>query len=226
MTLDDQIAALLRRQGASAAEEDLLTAEVVEHEPLEDAGANSTAYVRLATGTEAFHKPFSGVAPSTALMYGHEPARMVAVCVLRTVDGEAGSLSLRKPGEPDLDDDLAPAAPGAAAAAAFFDSLVAQQDRHFGNLLWDPDEGLGLIDHGYCLAASRAHLNAAAFVRWRWDEGREALTEWEAGALRGLLATAELHGLASILPADRAAALAARAERMLQTAAILHPGDF
>ena len=58
--------------------------------------------------------------------------------------------------------------------AAFFDSLIAQQDRHDGNWRWD-GERLTLIDHGYAFALPRAILNYSDFVVARHRHGAASL---------------------------------------------------
>ena len=51
-------------------------------------------------------------------------------------------------------------------AAAFFDSLIGQQDRHRGNYRWDAtNEKLGLIDRGFAFAhAPDQYFNRSVFV--------------------------------------------------------------
>jgi hypothetical protein len=173
MALQGQVNAILAQQGATPIEADLLTSPVVEHDAA-GGGTSETYRVRLASGTIAFHKPFTGVDVVLADDFGHEDpdqvpvneaaawrlaaalgtpvSRLVCVCVLRTIAYEPGSLSLRVPGEPWSVCDGRQAGlseiPFQAGAAAFFDSLVAQQDRHNGNFFFD-GETLGLIDHGF-----------------------------------------------------------------------------
>ena len=248
MDITDQLEALLGQQGMSAVERDLLDSDIQVYDPATTSpGINSTFYVLLAGGTEAFHKPFAGVSVSTAGMYGHEPDqvplnecfawRLVAalgapysdlapVCVLRSIHGEAGSLSLRQlgeapGGEPFLD------APEQCEAAAFFDALIAQQDRHLGNFRWDAEASrLGLIDHSYAFACPGDYVNATAFVAWRHAEAREALSERERGALTAVAESSDLLGLAELLAPARAEALRGRAEAMLRRGMILEPGEF
>jgi hypothetical protein len=95
-------------------------------------------------------------------------SRLVAPCVLREHEGEAGALSARQYGL-----SLTPApferVPEDCFAAAFFDSLIAQQDRHRGNYRWDPEnDKLGLIDHGFSFAHQPDQFfNRSVFVTWR-----------------------------------------------------------
>lgn len=141
--------------------------------PTTSPGVNATKQLELAGGTVVFHKPFSGVHVANAIAYGqtdetpplHEAAawrlavalgppwdEIVVPCVLREYAGEDGSLSPRAVGWPR---DPAPTLnPTWCFPAAFFDSLIAQQDRHGGNWRWD-GERLTLIDHGYAFALPR-----------------------------------------------------------------------
>jgi hypothetical protein len=85
--------------------------------------------------------------------------------VLREYAGEDGSLSLRASGWPR---DTAPTLnPTWCLPAAFFDSLIAQQDRHDGNWRWD-GERLTLIDHGYTFALPGAPARHCALGSGIW----------------------------------------------------------
>jgi hypothetical protein len=109
--------------------------------------------------------------------------------------------------------------------AAFFDSLIAQQDRHDGNWRWN-GERLKLIDHGYTFALPGAILNYSDFVVARHGHGAAGLLTEERDALTRLLADADLLGMARFLLSDRARALADRARLMLKRGEILHLGEF
>jgi hypothetical protein len=250
MALQGQVNAILAQQGATPIERDLLTSPVVEHDAA-GGGTSETYRVRLASGTIAFHKPFTGVDVVLADDFGHEDpdqvpineaaawrlaaalgkpvSRLVCVCVLRTIAYEPGSLSLRVPGEPWSACDGRQAGlseiPYQASAAAFFDSLVAQQDRHNGNFFFD-GETLGLIDHGFTFARPGDHLNYTNIVEWRHNYGDPTLTTWEHAALDRLLAGRDLLGLRAILHPDRAAALEDRAQRIKVIGRILRPGRY
>jgi hypothetical protein len=250
MALQGQVNAILAQQGATPIEADLLTSPVVEHDAA-GGGTSETYRVRLASGTIAFHKPFTGVDVALADDFGHEDpdqvpvneaaawrlaaalgkpvSRLVCVCVLRTIAYEPGSLSLRVPGEPWSVCDGRQAGlseiPFQAGAAAFFDSLVAQQDRHNGNFFFD-GETLGLIDHGFTFARPGDHLNYTNIVEWRHHYGDPTLTTWEHAALDRLLAGRDLLGLRAMLQPDRAAALEDRAQRIKTSGRILPPGRY
>jgi hypothetical protein len=161
--------------------------------------------------------------PCTRIAY----ARLVAPCVLREIEGEVGSLSAAQRGL-SREVEVFERVPDDCLAASFFDSLIAQQDRHRGNYRWDAaNEKLGLIDHGFAFAdRSDQYFNQSVFVAWRWETGRAALTHSEREALEGLLASGDLHGLARFLLPEEADALASRAERMLERGTILELGEF
>ncbi len=242
MTLQQQIDQLLVQQDASEFEHELVSDEVITYRSTSSPTANDTYYVRLASGIEAFHKPFSGVGVSNAMDYGHDPDQLpinecaawrtadvigspvdnlVATCVMWSFEGKAGSLSLQKRGDQNVDEVFVEA-PEQCSAAAFFDALIGQQDRHRGNYMWDYDSGeLGLFDHGYTFALPSDYVNACEFVAWRNKQGREVLTVWEEDALNKIVQSSDLCGLETILLPDRAHALQSRAEKMLNSGTIL-----
>lgn len=212
--------------------------------PTTSPGVNATKQLELAGGAIVFHKPFSGVHVANAIAYGqtdetpplHEAAswrlavalgqpwdEIVVPCVLREYADEDGSLSLRAIGWPR---DMAPTLnPTWCLPAAFFDSLIAQQDRHDGNWRWDGNQ-LTLIDHGYTFALPRAILNYSDFVVARHQHGAASLLTEERDALTRLLNDPNLLGAARFLLPDRAQALADRARLMLERGEILSPGEF
>lgn len=235
-------------QGATVVEQDLLTSPVRIYSPtVTSPGVNTTSSVLLASGREAFHKTFAGVNRTAAHAYGqgadtppvHECcawrlaialgppySELVAVAVLREINGEDGALIDRRYGTKGAAAGVAPPL-GQRLAAAFFDSLIAQQDRHVGNLRWDaPAAQLGLIDHGYAFATPGHPCNASLFVGHRHGIGHADLTSAEVVALEQLLGSPDLMGLDGILEPGRASALADRASRMLAAGNILAVGDF
>jgi hypothetical protein len=112
--------------------------------------------------------------------------------------------------------------PDQSLAAAFFDSLIAQQDRHMGNFRWDSaTQHLGLFDHGLAFALPGNEFNASCFVEWRWNTGRQALEQWELDALTALVRSHDLHGLTTMLRPDRATRLEERAHQMARLGSIL-----
>jgi hypothetical protein len=249
MNLQERVDELEAQQG-SRDEDHLIWAPIVEYEPhgTMTPGVNATYYVAFDDRREAFHKPFSGVNVPSAEFYGHHPdeppihecaawrlaralgspyARLVAPCILREIEGEVGSLSAAQRGL-SREVEIFERVPDDCLAAAFFDSLIGQQDRHRGNYRWDcGNEKLGLIDHGYAFAhRPDQYFNRSVFIEWRWDAARGDLTEAEREALEGLLASGDLHGLERFLLPEEAEALASRAERMLERGTILDLGEF
>ncbi len=245
MNIDTQIAAVKAAQGALAIEQQMLgDAFVGPPAPTSSPGVNATKRLALAGGATVFHKPFSGVNVVNALAFGQtdetpplhdavgwrlavalgDPWQgLVAPCVLREYAGDDGALSLQASGWPG---DLAPTlSPMWCSSAAFFDSLIAQQDRHADNWRWDGSR-LTLIDHGYAFARPGDILNHTDLLVARRNHGAAALLDAERRALERLLGDAGLLGIASLLLPDRAQALRARAERMLARGEVLRPGEF
>jgi hypothetical protein len=243
--IDAQIAAIRASQGARAIEQQMLgEAFAGPPAPTTSPGVNATKQLELASGAIVFHKPFSGVHVANAIAYGqtdetpllHEAAswrlavalgppwdEIVVPCVLREYAGEDGSLSLHAVGWPR---DMAPTLnPTWCVPAAFFDSLIAQQDRHDGNWRWDGNR-LTLIDHGYTFALPRAILNYSDFVMARHRHAAASLLTEERDTLTRLLSDSDLLGMERFLLPDRAQALADRARLMLQRGEILRPGEF
>jgi hypothetical protein len=243
--IDAQIAGIRESQGARAIEQQMLSeAFAGPPAPTTSPGVNATKQLELAGGAIVFHKPFSGVHVANAVAYGqtdetpplHEAAswrlavalgppwdEIVVPCVLREYAGEDGSLSLRAIGWPR---DMAPTLnPTWCLPAAFFDSLIAQQDRHDGNWRWDGEQ-LTLIDHGYTFALPGAILNYSDFAVARHGHGAAGLLTEERDALTRLLGDSDLLGMARFLLPDRVQALADRARRMLQRGEVLRPGEF
>jgi hypothetical protein len=245
MKVDGQIAAVRAAQGILAVERLMLReAFVGPPAPTSSPGVNATKRLSLSDGTTVFHKPFSGVHVANALAFGQttetpplhdavgwrlavalgEPWQsLVSPCVLREHAGEDGALSLRASGWPG---DLAPTlSPTWCSAAAFFDSLIAQQDRHADNWRWDGSR-LTLIDHGYTFARPGDVLNHTDLLVARRKHGAGALLPDEREALKRLLDDGGLLGIASLLLPDRAQALRDRAERMFARDEVLRPGEF
>jgi hypothetical protein len=106
--------------------------------------------------------------------------------------------------------------PDRARAAAFFDSLIGQQDRNGGNIRWDAGHAvLYVIDQGYAFARPGDPLNASPFVLVRGIDD-PSLDDDEIDALNRLLGSGDLLGVADALEDERAEALERRARIMLQ----------
>ena len=250
MSFQDQAQAVVNRQG-SIAENPLIVLPITSYQqhqtPNPGARPASVWHVVLDNRLEAFHKPFDDIDVALARAYGQhrrEPPihecvawrlahelgapleELVAPTVLRPRNGKWGSLCLRKAGvgqtyEPML------RRPDLAKAVGFFDALIAQQDRHLGNMRWDSgSQRLGLFDHGYAFAVPGDYFNHSAFVEWRWNAGQQRLDAWEVAALQGLLNSYELHAVAPMLAPHRAQRLEERAQLMLASGAILAKGQW
>lgn len=234
-----QIGAVTALQGSDPAEQRLLDLPVGAREEVPGGGVNETRRVALGEFSFGFHKSFVGLDDGCAIGYGqsskqqpvHEVAawqlasalgapwsKIVPPCVLRNINGVLGSLSSARPGRPY---GVPVAEQGH--AAGFFDALIGQQDRHRGNFLTTDDGQLTLIDHGFAFAKPGDRCNASTFVVARVQSDPE-LSSFERFTLKRLLANPDLFGLARVLEPDRAAALKARAERMLAAGKVL--GEF
>lgn len=194
-------------------------------------GTNTTQRVELDNGVTGYFKPCSGERRDLASGFGqdshqqsvHEAAawrlasqmgppwsEIVPPVAMREIGGEMGSFALERPGK---NMSMSPWHCPEWREAAFFDSLIGQQDRHPGNYLVAGDR-LGLIDHGYTFACPDDYRNYSWFVTKRREEC-PALTYQEREVLQRLVASPDLLGLRSILQPERAEALKLRAEKML-----------
>jgi hypothetical protein len=247
---------LVAMQGYHAKEEHLLHGTVLDYRPVNTANptANRCFEVDLwYRGQQhlGFHKPLNGINIRLARNYGHrQPEELlihegaawrlaytiggalediVAACVIRDLGPQhngVGSLCAECPGYPRSGAVLT--APGAN-EMGFFDSLIAQQDRHTGNTRWEPAaQKIGVWDHGYAFATRnwRHPCNASAFVTTRHNRGQQALTQAETAALHQLKSSGDLHGLDGALQDFRAARLEWRAEEMLSRGEILGLGEW
>lgn len=249
MDVQDRINLLLERQTAPLIEGILLTQNVVlcQRHTTANPGSNEVFFVVLDGNHQAFHKPFPGVNVPLAQLYGQDPdsvplnecaawrlasgigglvTDVVTPCILRSISGTAGSLIAHRAGMP-LTHEPFLVAPDQCRAAAFFDSLIAQQDRHMKNFRWDPHTTqLGLIDHGFAFAAPGWRFNSSSFVEWRHQADDPQLSDWELASLEQLRTSGDLHGLAGILTPEQADALDQRATRMLSSGELLPLGDW
>jgi hypothetical protein len=235
-------------QGHTPVERAGLSGRVVAKHP-QDGGTNETWQCVLSDGTVWYHKPFSGLHGQVARRFGqtealqpiHEAAAwrlaerlggpwasLVPVCVVRDVEyatsagarDELGSFAAHRAGREDGDHMAA----ASWEAAAFFDALIGQQDRHGGNYLMDGPR-LALIDHGYAFARPGDRCNSGCLQEDR-QATSPALTPVETSALSRLLASPDLLGVRRCLEPDRAAALEGRARRMLASGVVLASGDY
>lgn len=111
-------------------------------------------------------------------------------------------------------------------AVAFFDALIANQDRHFGNFRWEQTtRSIGLIDHGFSFPKSQGRFNRSEFLTRRNDDRRTQLTPAELQSLARIEATPTLGGMRFILEKEGADLLEARIQRMIRTQTILKAGE-
>jgi hypothetical protein len=240
--LIDQIRAAITTQGRTPDERDLLAGTEMTVTNVQE-GTNDTVAVTLSTGAVGFHKSFRGASISVARAYQqdgyqqplHEVAawrvaatlgapwiEIVTPTVIRTINNEPGSFAGMMTG---YEGETSPHY--LRHAAALFDALIGQQDRHSGNYLTNGINGLGLIDHGYAFARPGDSCNFSEFVADRHSGGRTAdLTEHERSALNRLLHSPRLADVEGIIQPDRVAALGQRAGRMLQENRIVATGDY
>lgn len=245
MSYNDQIRELDNRKG-SIAENPLIHWDITsysQHQTKTPGASATTFHVVLDYRLEAFHKPLKHTIRPLATSYGHnkkEPMihdcaawrlahelggileEIVAPTVLRDhPDTGWGSLSRRWYGIAKTMEPMHNR-PDQALAAAFFDSLIAQQDRHLGNMRWnDKDQHLGLYDHGFAFAVPGDYCNHSDFVKWRWGTKQQGLQSWEREALTQLLNSHDLLGMRAFLKKERAQRLEHRAQEMLSQDSIL-----
>ena len=238
-----QVEALQAGQGSHRDERSLLGGEV-EKVTSAHGGTNETVRVQLSNGMVGYHKSFDGLNNRIARGFGqtagqqcvHEVAawqlarglggpwdQIVPPVVVREVNGKLGSFALERPGKPGSRVDVKESPEWR--SAAFFDSLIGQQDRHGSNYLVAGDR-VTLIDHGYSFARPGDYTNYSKLVSARRSEGDSRLSYDEREALTRLVASKDLFGLDHSLEPARAQALRARAQRMLDTGKILSAGDY
>lgn len=209
-------------------------------------GSNETIRFTLDNGQVAYHKPFADLNDRMARGFGQtsaqqpvheaaawrlaerlgEPYRsLVPPCVLRVVEGKMGSFALERPGVPYRE--VGDVEESERRAAAFFDCLIGQQDRHRMNYLVAGDR-VSLIDHGYAFAQKGTYCNYSDFLLWRTtsDATRGRLTGAEIDALDAVLDSEDGGGLRGLIEDARLDALLDRARRMRESGHLLSPGNF
>ena len=251
MSAEQRLNRLRALQEQTSAERQLAHSEVAAMEINPRGGVNSSYQVRLTDGQEAIFKPLSGVDQRVAAHYGHRPeetllhecatwqlakllgppySELVPACVWREFQGVWGDvegvLTSKVSGDWFHFDRPFAAAPDQCMAAALFDSLSAQQDRHAANYLWDePQQQLHLIDHGYSFAREGDPINITMFVAWRHTAAAQ-LTTAERELLHHAQTAGTLREIALLLEPERAACLHDRAARLLHDGRLLGPREF
>lgn len=240
--LVEAIATVMSQQGQREDERELLEAEITGQMSPPGEGVNDTRMLMFSDGSFGIFKSFVGLDDDTSDSYGHsrplqpiheavawqlahklgpEYAQLVPTTVLRSIDGELGSVSRGVEGEPG-----APATVPVEVLerAGFFDALIGQQDRHGNNLLVD-DDTLHLIDHGFSFATPGDIMNQSMLHRWR-RRNNPSTTPSERSVLARLLESGDLHGMQGVLEVERSAALRARAQFMFDRGLLVEVGDF
>lgn len=210
-------------------------------------GASQTFVVVFESRRQAILKPFGRQNPNACSNYNqdmdesltHEVVawrlahalgdpfdQLLPTAVLRDVPGAGpGVLVNFRDGGPN------PAvfveAPGQAHAAAFWDALIGQQDRHGANFRYDPTaRRLAAIDSAFAFARPGDFINnGSLFIEYRHRTSGDMLVSEEKDTLQDLL-DHNLHGVREFLAPDRADALQARAERMLASGLLPASGEF
>ena len=235
---------------------EVLRASPVRQQTFNAGSSQATAVILgdLAAPFTAYHKPLEGVDEGQAAGYGHDPRsaiinecaawlmakslgspyrEMVPDVVVRSIwpsysdaVGGFGTLSIEAPGSTNRPEPLQD--PAECDPAAFFDALIAQQDRHATNYRWQPGQ-LGLLDNAYSFAAPGYLAWASVFVEARHGGGRSELDPAEIYALERLQSTqAEpiWMWLRMMLREDQVEALESRIARMVESGRLLQPGEF
>ncbi len=242
--------ALFKANAEGTELEQLMLRETIrEQTPLTTAnpGGSATFLVVFDSRQEAIFKPFIGQNIGQCRYYGQEPVgavmhevaawrlaatmgdpwdQLVPTAVLRNIPPlGGGALINRRRGAPDPQ--VFEDAHTQADAAAFWDALIAQQDRHATNYRYEHEtRRLALIDHAFSFATPGGFCNGGIFGLRRRSGGREKLSQDEVHALQVLLHSAGLHGIRAHIAQPRAEALQDRAAKMLQTRILPYPGDF
>lgn len=222
-----------------------------------NAGSSKTSTCILGDGSgrfTAYHKPAAGIDRQQAHAYGHDPlsalinesvarllagilgapySEMVPALMIRSIhptepgtEGGYGTMTEEAPGKTLQDEPKQQQA--LCDPAAFFDALIAQQDRHDANFRWEPGR-LGLLDNAYAFAAPDPKYKQwdSVFVQARHDGGRAALTAKELRLLHGLQAHQDLWDFVGrVLRGDQANALRDRVNRMIASGRLLNPLEF
>jgi hypothetical protein len=253
MNIDERIANLVVATArGTAKEQELLRERVIEiGSAISDTTVNTTAppLVVLETRETAFFKRFCDQKAAVCRLYNQDrldavlneviawrlayamgdPWRqLLPTAVLRKIEGLGGALVRDRAGKND------PAAyveaESQVMAAGFWDALIGNQDRNTRNYRYEAGpKRLALIDHGFAFArpGDLMNPNAAAFFAYRRRQPTgHVLMPRELSAVEALLDSGNLHGLREFLTVDRADALQARAEKMLQSKVLPAIGAF
>lgn len=245
MDLQSRTNALVEEQRLPL-EEGLLIALPVERRTIQPATSAHTSTVwkiALQGGRRGYFKAQGSSAPGLAAAYGHHPdevflndcaawrlarglgwpfSELATPCVVRLIEGEVGSLIAHRSKTDNWIEieELFDRHPDECKAAALFDALIGQQDRHDGNYRYDDSAGrIALIDHGFAFPGgtdlAEWPCNNSFFVKERWRRIEQDLHESEEALLRFLLHSPDCLGVAEVLNPPRLDRLRARAKFML-----------
>lgn len=212
-------------------------------------GGSSTYLVVFESRREAIFKPFDGQNTGACTNYQQDPFeavlhevaawrlamamgppwnQLMPTAVLRSLPKVGpGALINRRRGQPEPVPVVFEHAEAQADAAALWDSLLGQQDRHAGNFRYESESrSLALIDHGFAFALPGHRCNASVFLEERVEKGRTSVHPNEKQALETLLASQDLHGLRTYIEGSRADALQRRAELIVGDGKLPLPGTF
>lgn len=251
-TLQDRINRLQEATANGPALEQLMLREPVlavsaNSTPNPGASLSGTFVVVFESRRQAILKPFGGQNPNACHHYNqdvyecltHEVVawrlahelggvfeQLLPTAVLRQIEG-AGPGVLLNWRDGSADHDVFLHAQAQVHAAAFWDALIGQQDRHSGNFRYDSaTRRLAAIDSAFAFARPGDFFNGPSlFLEFRRGNGGEAIDAGEGETLRRLL-DRDLYGLHNFLAPDRAAALEERARRMLNTGLLPASGEF
>jgi hypothetical protein len=250
MTLQQRINELQAATVDGSPLEDLLLRELIldaSPNETENPGASTTYVVIFQSRRQAIFKPFSGQNPNVCANFQqdrfdaitHEVAawrlahalgghweQLVPTAVLRDLAGIGpGVLINWREGSPDMR--VVTEARVQAHAAAFWDALIGQQDRHARNFRYDANaRRLALIDNAFTFARPDDLNNASVFLACRRSENATALKRAETDALETILESTDMVGMRRFVAPDRADAFEARARRMLDCGMLPLPGNF
>jgi hypothetical protein len=249
VTLQDRINRLQQATADGATIEQFMLHEPVHHvarNTTANPGSSTTFVVVFQSRRQGILKTFAGQNPATCHAYGQDPYeavthevvawrlayalgspwdQLVPAAVLRDIQGAGpGALINFKRGKPDLN--VFHEATSQVRAAAFWDALIGQQDRHGINFRYDAAaKRLGLIDNAFAFARRGDFRNDSIFLAWRLSAHQQTLSPREREVLERLL-DEDLHGLHDYLPDDRVHALEHRAQRMVTTGSLPSPAAF
>lgn len=250
LPLQDRIDELQRATGGGSPLEHLLLGDrvlTIAANNTGNRGASITYLVVLESRRQAIFKPFGGQHPNACANYQQDPFeaithevaawrlahalgppwdQLVPTAVLRDLQGPGpGVLINWRRGSPDPT--VFEQANAQVCAAAFWDALIGQQDRHATNFRYDAEaRRLALIDNAFAFARPNDLHNQSLFLAYRRSAHMVPLTKHEISALEAILESDDLLGLRAFIAGDRANALESRVREMFERKMLPLPGNF